>query len=225
MAKIIKLTESQIKESIKRVIHNFLNEEKEYYDFWDEQVGSVGKTIQEFLGDKKNGVTKKRWRVIPVTQYKRALTEFVRYGKFMRFPTKNIEKWEWIIIENVLSIYAITELAGHSPSFPIDEFCDAFGYDYKEYVGDGDTGGFEKASNELEELGFYDWAILPDGSSAWSDYGLEPLMELLKELEDVETPEEKIVVINKIMNVVHQRGDLASAFIQGGYNSLTSISS
>ena len=55
MAKIIKLTESQIKESIKRVIHNFLNEEKEYYDFWDEQVGSVGKTIQEFLGDKKNG--------------------------------------------------------------------------------------------------------------------------------------------------------------------------
>lgn len=225
MNKKIRLTESQLKETIKRVIHNFLNEEKEYYDFWDEQVGSIGKTIQEFLSDKKNGVTKKRWRVIPVTQYKRALTEFVRYGKFMRFPTRNIEKWEWLIIENVLSIYAITELAGHSPSFPIDEFCDAFGYDYKEYVDDDDLGGYTKASGELEGLGFYDWAILPDGSDAWSDYGLGPLMELLKELEEVDTPEEKIVVINKIMNVVHQRGDLASAFIQGGYNSLTSISS
>lgn len=221
----IRLTESQLKETIKKVISDLLNEEKDYYDFWDEQSSAVYDTLNEFLADKKNGVTRKRWRVIPHTQYKRALTEFVRYGEFMRFPTDNIKKWEWMIIRNVLSIYAITQLAGHSTYFPMDEFCNAFGYEVDEYIEDTDASGYEKASEELEKLGFYDWAILPDGSDAWSDYGLEPMYKLLKELEESDTPEQKIVVINKIMNVVHQRGDLASAFIQGGYKSLTDISS
>ena len=220
----IRLTESQLKETIKKVISDLLNEEKDYYDFWDAQVDAVSNTLSEFLSDRKKGVTRKRWRVIPVTQYKRALSEFVRYGEFMRFPTNNIMRWEGIIIENVLSIYAITELAGHTSRFPIDDFCDVFGYEYVEYIEDTDASGYEKASEELEKLGFYDWAILPDGSDAWSDYGLKPMYKLLKELEESDTPEQKIVVINKIMNVVHQRGDLASAFIQGGYKSLTDIS-
>ena len=76
----------------------------------------------------------------------------------------------------------------------------------------------------IEKDGFFDWCTLPDNSDAWSDFGLDPLLELLPELEEAETAETKIVVINKILDVNHQRGDLCSGFIEGGKYTLSEIS-
>ena len=57
-----------------------------------------------------------------------------------------------------------------------------------------------------------------------SDYGLEPLVKLMKEMSEQDTPEEIIVTINKIMDVSHQRSDLAELFIEGGSKTLSYIS-
>ena len=76
----------------------------------------------------------------------------------------------------------------------------------------------------LDEIGLYDWMTMPDGSDAWSDYGLQPIYKLLTQYNDDYTPEKTLVLINKILDVYHQRGDLSSIFIQGGKSSLTSIS-
>ena len=148
----------------------------------------------------------------------------MQYGRFMRFPSKYIIEWSELIAKNILDLDAITDLAGHGSSFPYDEFSDAFGIEqdspkYKKIYGD-----FDACYGKLEKLGFFDWTILPDGSDAYSDYGLKPLFKLLKELEENNAPEEKIVTINKILDVIHQRGDLASAFIEGGSSALYSIS-
>lgn len=66
--------------------------------------------------------------------------------------------------------------------------------------------------------------ILPDGSDAWSDFGIEPIMEIINEYNSNSTPEQTLVIINKILDVYHQRGDLSSMFIQGGSKVLSNIS-
>lgn len=76
----------------------------------------------------------------------------------------------------------------------------------------------------LDNLGFFDWAVLPDGGDAFSDYGLQPLFNVCLEYNEDSTPEETLVIINKALDIYHQRSDLAAAFIEGGSSSLTAIS-
>ena len=76
----------------------------------------------------------------------------------------------------------------------------------------------------LNDIGLYDWMVMPDGSDAWSDFGLEPLMEIIKEYNSDLSPEEVIVIVNKALDVYHQRGDMASIFVEGGTKALSKIS-
>ena len=55
---------------------------------------------------------------------------------------------------------------------------------------------------------------MPDGSPAWSDYGLKPLWNILDEYKEVMTIEQVLVLVNRCLDVYHQQGDLASAFIE-----------
>jgi hypothetical protein len=76
----------------------------------------------------------------------------------------------------------------------------------------------------LEQQGLYDWMQMPDGSDAWSDYGIQPLTQIIAKYNKSLTPEETLVLINKALDVVHQRGDIASIFIEGGSKTLSRIS-
>ena len=76
----------------------------------------------------------------------------------------------------------------------------------------------------LNDIGLYDWMVMPDGSEAWSDFGLEPLMEIINEYNSDLSPEKVIVIVNKALDVYHQRGDMASIFVEGGTEALSQIS-
>ena len=76
----------------------------------------------------------------------------------------------------------------------------------------------------LDDIGLYEWMVMPDGSDAWSDYGLEPLMEIINEYNSDLSPEKVIVIVNKALDVYHQRGDMASIFVEGGTKALSKIS-
>jgi hypothetical protein len=57
-----------------------------------------------------------------------------------------------------------------------------------------------------------------------SDYGLKPLEDLLFELLRAGSPEEKLLIIDRMLNVVHQRSDIADWFVEGGSSSLSQLS-
>lgn len=57
-----------------------------------------------------------------------------------------------------------------------------------------------------------------------TDYGLKPLRTLAIQLYSETDPKEKLVTIDKILNVVHQTSDLAAWFIQGGASALSDLS-
>lgn len=71
---------------------------------------------------------------------------------------------------------------------------------------------------------FYDYATDKNGTDIMSDYGLEPLQKLALELSRTSDHNQMIVVIDKMLNVVHQRSDMASWFVNGGSSALSDIS-
>lgn len=155
--KKIKITENQLHTLIKQL----LSENKDYYDFWDVISDMETDILFEFLEDKEKGKKQKTWVVIEPPQYQKALSEFVKHGQLVRFPTKIIDKWERIIIRNTAALTRITEYAGHSTHFPFEGFFAVFrDLDEEEY------DDYEKCSDYLKELGFFDWTVLPDGSQA-----------------------------------------------------------
>jgi len=65
--------------------------------------------------------------------------------------------------------------------------------------------------------------LFSNGQWVLSDYGLKPLFELGEEIIKQKDPDEIIVTINRILDVAHQRSDIAELFIEGGSKSLTAI--
>ena len=221
--KIINLSKSQYNilfENIKsRNIH--INESSDedwpiYYDYLTDY--DVYYVLSEFFNNPQG---KQDWGVlINPGMYKKALSEFTKYGKLINFPSKYVYQWMGIIMKNTAILRANTDLAGHSSQFP--------GYEVAEYAENIDGIEIEpdygEGSKWLEEKGLYDWMQMPDGSDAWSDYGLDPLEIIFAEYDEDLPPEKVLVLVNRALDVYHQRGDMASIFVQGGSKALSKIS-
>lgn len=193
-----------------------------YYDYLNEY--NAYNVLLSFL-NKENIWTP----LINPSMYKKALMEFTKYGHFIKFPTKYIYQWMGIIMKNTAILRTLTDLNGHSSYFPTDDFVDVFfegDYDkWKEYKKEkNEHNDYYVAYEILEQQGFKEWCILQDNSSAYSDYGLEPLEKIICEYDETSTPEETIVIINKALDITHWRGDLALIFITGGSKTLSQIS-
>ena len=190
--------------------------------------------------------------LIDPVKYKNALQEFVKNGQLIRTKTKDVEQWFETIVRNTALLDKITDIVGHSAWFPETEIKEYFfGTDraeadrkfqeYKKQLQARDEelppefAGTESTAHEeisdmavlwklLEDKGFFDNARLPDGSPAWSDYGLRPLWDIIGEYREGMSAEQVLVLINKALDVYHQNGDLASAFIKGGAETAEKIS-
>jgi hypothetical protein len=184
----------------------------------DENLYDCTSILEEFLNDKKRGIKVKQWNLIPAEQYQNLLRRYMTSPEMARIPYEVVLRWfKDIIVPNAFAINNITMLAGHSSYFPFDDVYYVFGID------DGEND-YNAASELLEKEGFYDWCKLPDGSDGWSDYGLEPLMKIVMEYRANMSAEDILILINRCLDVAHQRGDLASAFIQGGSAACSKIS-
>lgn len=293
------------------MIRESINLEEYEYDY------GVSYVLDSFLHADKD--SKENWGVlINPSMYQKALNEFMRFGKFVSFPTRYIYQWMGIIVKNTCILYANTQLAGHTSMYPYDEveefvmtylgdkyydmshdelyiklsekdflhICGNNGIyinesngihkdgQYDLFMNQEEVDQYDKEKEEydklkiyrkykemadeyssqmtnrygihtdkidvnikdktiyritgisdfLDKIGLYDWMQMPDGSDAWSDYGLKPITDLINQYNDDMSPEEVIVLINKILDIYHQRGDLSSIFITGGLKSLNKIS-
>ena len=208
---------------------NILREDSynEYYEILAENDEYT--VLMEFL---ENPKSKENWQpLINPSSYQKALEEFTKFGKLERFPTKYVYQWMGIIMRNTAKLRANTSLAGHAQWIPyeaLEGFLDSYLGENKWEINNDDityTDENGEAQKEwifdfLEGIGLYDWMQAPDGSDAWSDYGIEPIEKLISEYDENLQPEEVLVIINKILDVYHCRGDLSSLFIQGGKKAL-----
>jgi len=150
--------------------------------------------------------------------YQKALNEFTRYGGLMNYPTKYVEQWKDIIINNFMYLDVITMFLGHTSYFDVDTFNDVVLYDdgnEDNYVHD-----WNDAMEYIEKMGYDDFLdnILPhfsNGQDLISDYGLEPLRKIVEELYGETDPNKILVLINRALDISHQRSNLSELFIEG----------
>ena len=81
----------------------------------------------------------------------------------------------------------------------------------------------------FNDTNFLSWAVSPDGIGnayrSWSKMGCSQIIDTLSKYKPgVTKPEEVMQIIDRTLNIVHDRGDLAYLFIEGGLKSLNKIS-
>ena len=175
--------------------------------------------LEEFETDKNNGIKTIQFDLIPALQYTNLLKRYMSAPNpsMARIPEKIVDEWLKMTAKNFLRVVYITEFAGHSSYFPSADCESMFGEDI-------DWSDYEEAYEKLDEMGFYDWCRLPDGSDGWSDFGIDPIFKIFSEYEQNMEGYEKLILLNRILDVTHRRGDLASAFIEGGSKTCSEIS-
>lgn len=145
------------------------------------------------------------WKVVPAYKLRKQYVDMYVVG----FANDSeVEKIQDRIIDNILRLQINTILCSHGTQDPIEWL-----KDYAELDVDEDW---------LDRYG--DWIIDPNcGQWRISDYALDKLFPLAVELLAADDAETKLYWIDRIMNVVHPRSDLASWFVEGGVQTLRLI--
>jgi hypothetical protein len=110
-------------------------------------------------------------------------------------------------LEKTVRIDVNNYLTGHTPADPLEEFKD------REISIPKDVD--ERIDRQTNDIHGH-WMI--------SDYGIGPLQRLLHKAMMETDYEQKLLALDAMLNVVHQRSDLASWFVQGGRGALDAIS-
>lgn len=164
------------------------------------------KTIEVWEGAaaaKKNDIIP--WSPYPLTRARKIWQDYMRYG-FVR-DERGIEDMMENFLNRIATIDAITTLTGHTSQDP------------KNVIED-----LELAYDLSTWHKLCDYAVDEEGSYRISDYGLIPLQVLAGKLLEAKTAEEKLLLLDQVLNVVHQRSDLASWFVKGGRGALEELS-
>ena len=170
------------------------------FDFSEEYYNAVHNVLTEFISNPKG---KQPWAVVPAARLKKIWEDFSRYG-IVR-DEAGLEEIIRQIIRNVFRIQVNTELCGHESVDPKELY---------------EQEGI-KFTKRIDEL-FGDY-VLHNGQWRISDYALKPLFEDIEKLQNTSDPKEKLLIVDHMLNIVHQRGDLAASFVEGGRSTLNSL--
>lgn len=182
-----------------------------------EQMSAFHRDMMNEKPDESEGrplKARQEWNVVDFSTLKRQWEEYMKWGKVLPRYEKTIEYIERTFTENILKVTLNTELAGHERTDPKDE--------WREFFDGMEQGEKERMVAYMDEY-FGDW-IEHNGQWRLSDYGLKPLHKLLVELRKQFDPSKKLPILDKILNVVHQRSDIASWFVEGGSSALSQLS-
>jgi len=188
---------------LKKIVERVLKEEDPDWDLYDDLEETKNWVLSDFASRKRTKRKTQAWKLIKFNRLKKIWEDFAKY-QGVRDERGLDEIIEQLKI-NFLKIYVNTELMGHTQADPTEDF--------KEY------GMTEKDENE-----FGDYAVDDNGEWRISDYAITPMFNLLLKIRKADTPEDRLVYADQMLNVAHQRSDLASWFVEGGSSSLYKLS-
>lgn len=151
-------------------------------------------------------------RIKPL-QLKLAWESYMRMGIVLR--PNIIDSIQEIILYNTCILHVCTACMGHDTYDGIREMVESYELS-------------KKQEKKLKHV-FLDWqaeefAVFSNGHWLISDYAFNTINPLLNKLLQTEIYEEKLLLIDRILNVVHQRSDLAEIYVEGGSKTLSILS-
>ena len=161
----------------------------------------VGEVAFRMLSEFQSGTPHQPWKLVPAQRLIAIWTRAAKEG-FVQ-DEKGIDYIATVMIENTARLVINNEISGHSTTEP-----EAAIRNY----------GLNDELERDQYQAFIDWAVdLPTGGWRISDYGIDSLVKLACSLANEPTSEEKLVLIDRMLNVTHQRSDLASWFVDGAF--------
>ena len=142
------------------------------------------------------------WRVVPSEKLTTIWEDSARLG-FVR-NEKGLLSIRDRIIENFLRLSVNSVIAGHCT------------YTYAEELAEDFDG-------EEEIEAFVNWAIETDNGWRISDYGLDKMFPLCAAATEATDPNDILMLCDLVLNVAHQRSDLASWMVAGGTRMLSEL--
>ena len=173
---------------------------EDFYRRRDEQLYELATLLKQ-----SGGKGRVPWKTVSASLLKRV---WFTFGKYNRVKENDIDKIADRILTNIARLQASTEMMGHTSYDPRPEIEDSFGITF---------------ADEEWENWMSDYFTDKQGGWLLSDYGLEPLRNLYSFIFNADTPEKKLYACDKALNVVHQRSDLASMFVEGGTATLEAV--
>lgn len=171
-----------------------------YYEKYDEAICDIWLKAKE-----ANDTDRYPWKKLPLTRVKKIWRDYMKFG-FVR-DEKGIQEISDKVVDIIARLDAATALMGHTPECP------------KNIIEDKELDYDEATDNRLSTF-----LTDEDGGYRLSDFGLKPLQELSVKILTTTKPEELLLLIDRVLNVVHQRSDLASWFVEGGRGALEELS-
>ena len=159
------------------------------------------------LADELKSKRSKRvpWPVVPAARLKKIWTDFSKIG-IVR-DERGLDEIVDRMITNVARLRSATEMMGHAP-LDVRPELEENGYTFTD----------EEWDDKMAE-----WMTDSKGNWTISDYGLPQLEKLCQELYLAKTSEDRLLIVDQMLNVIHQRSDLAALFVEGGTATLLEL--
>ncbi len=179
------------------------NKDDYFYEYYEDAQEAVRQVIKDF---KSNPNAKQPWPVIPAARLIKIYKDYMKFG-FVR-DSKGLDEIAQIMINNTNKLRANTFFMEHTDSDPKDWFEEE-----------------EEHWDETLDKQFIEHVTDENGAWRISDYALKPLTELSIQLYSEENDERKLQLIDRMLNVIHQRSDCAAFFVEGGWRTLDELAS
>lgn len=172
-------------------------------NFYERVANERTSMVREFVAKKGKGIIS--WPRIPAEPLTRIWMVYGKRGTI--FDEEGLDKIADRAMTLIARLYASTELSGHTEGDLRPEAEEDLGREFTDEEWDQFLGMLE------DEKGNY----------LLSDFAFKRLHPLYDQLFNAKTSEQKLLILDQIFNVVHQRSDLAGVFVQGGSATLTKI--
>jgi hypothetical protein len=151
------------------------------------------------------GVGRVSWPRIPAARLKKIWLDYGKTGVVR--DEKGLDAIADQMLTNIARLQAATEMMGHTQFSPREEL--------------------EEEGTVFTDEEWDDWmtTYFTDERGNWtlSDYGLPKLVDIYGKIFNADTAEEKLQAVDRALNVIHQRSDLAALFVEGGSKTLRDI--
>jgi len=196
----------QIQGKFQEDINLIENEKWEpFYSYYKKY--SVSWLIEDF---QKNGKPFKRWNTIPKEQYKNLLERYMEMGIQARIPDDVVDSWVRTIMINLSILISYGKIYARGIDYPFEEL--------QVFFPDIPTD-VVPALDYLDEKGLF-----PPRYEPYTDVANGELYKILKDYNERLEPFEKLILVNRCLDVTHHRGKMVEFFLEGGRGTAEAIS-
>jgi hypothetical protein len=179
---------------------------QDVYDLFAEVSEQEVEILREYY--RKGGGKQMSWQVVPFPRLRKIWNDYIKYG--VVHDTAGLDMIIDIFLTNIVKISAVNVLSGHA---------NTMGRGASEIAEENDLPPIDERNYD-----FYFTFLNTKYGVPISDYGIDSLFALAEEILNTERYEDKLIIVDQMLNVVHQRGDLASLFVEGGTEKLEELS-